>query len=251
CKETTQGRRECRIVEILMGAGTPVSLHRRHPVLTTGVVMTQEERAFVLFQRLKTVYPKTHCTLVYHSPFELLIATILSAQCTDKQVNLVTPRLFEVLRTVHAFAGVSQEKLESLIRSTGFFRRKAKNIRATARKILERYGGKVPKTLKALVTLPGVGRKTANVVLGNAFRKNEGIAVDTHVARLSKRLGLTLHINPEKIERDLMELLPKKHWSNLSHQLILHGRRSCTARRPSCATCQLQDACPSAYRFLH
>jgi endonuclease-3 len=213
--------------------------------------MTREEQVFILCQRLKTIYPRTRCTLVYRSPFELLVATILSAQCTDKQVNLVTPKLFEALRTVRAFAEVSQEKLESLIRSTGFFRRKAKNIRAAAREILKHHSGKVPKTLKALVTLPGVGRKTANVVLGNAFRRNEGIAVDTHVARLSKRLGLTPHATPAKIERDLMELLPRKHWSDLSHRLILHGRRCCTARRPGCVTCQLQDACPAASSFLH
>lgn len=211
--------------------------------------MTREERAFILYQRLKTIYPKTHCTLVYHSPFELLVATILSAQCTDRQVNLVTPKLFEGLRTVHAFAEVSQERLESLIRSTGFFRRKAKNIRAAAREILERHSGRVPKTLETLVTLPGVGRKTANVVLGNAFRRNEGIAVDTHVARLSKRLELTSHSNPVKIERDLMKLLPRKQWSDFSHQLILHGRGCCTARKPSCFTCQLRDACPSSNRF--
>ncbi|WP_320408901.1 endonuclease III [Candidatus Xiphinematobacter sp. Idaho Grape] len=209
--------------------------------------MTQEERVFVLYQRLKTIYPKVYCTLAYCSPFELLVATILSAQCTDKQVNLVTPKLFEALHTVHAFAEISQGGLESLIRPTGFFRRKAKNIRNAARKILECHGGKVPKTLKALVTLPGVGRKTANVVLGNAFRRNEGIAVDTHVARLSKRLELTPHVNPVKIEQDLMELLPRRHWSNLSHRLILHGRRCCTARRPNCATCQLRDICPSAF----
>lgn len=211
------------------------------------VCMTHKERALVLCQRLETTYPKVDCILTHHSPFELLVSTMLSAQCTDKQVDLVTQKLFDELRTVHAFAEVPQERLESLIYSTGFYRNKAKNIRAAAKKIMEHYGGKVPKTLQALVTLPGVGRKTANVVLSKAFGKSEGVVVDTHVARLAKRLKLTFHVYPVQIERDLMKVFPKKHWISLSRWLIWHGRRCCTARKPNCATCQLWDICPGAF----
>lgn len=208
--------------------------------------MTQKERVLILCQRLETIYPETHCALTYRSPFELLIAVILSARCTDKQVNLVIQTLFDELCTVQAFAEVSQERLELLIRSTGFFRKKAKNIRTAARKIMELYGGEVPRTLKALTTLAGVGRKTANVVLGEAFGTNEGIVVDVHVARLAKRLSLTSHVSPVKIEQDLMKIFPKKIWIHMSHWLILHGRKCCTARKPKCAICQLRDVCPSA-----
>lgn len=210
--------------------------------------MTRQERARILFRLLPQTYPNAHCELVYETPFELLVATILSAQCTDKRVNLVTAELFKTHRTAPDFAEMSQENLEKTIRSTGFYRNKAKNIRGAAKKICEIHGGKVPDTLEALAALPGVGRKTANVVLGNAFNRDEGVVVDTHVMRLSKRLGLTRHSDPVKIERDLMELFPRKHWTDLSHWLIWHGRRRCTARKPDCVCCELQAICPSAFK---
>lgn len=209
--------------------------------------MIQQEHSRILSRLLQKTYPHAHCELNYGSPFELLVATILSAQCTDKRVNLVTTELFRKLRTVRDFAKISQEDLEAVIRSTGFYRNKAKNIRTTAQKILELHHGEVPRTLDALSALPGVGRKTANVVLGNAFEKNEGIVVDTHVKRISKRLGLTNHSDPVKIEQDLMKLFPRKEWTNLSHWLIWHGRRRCTARNPDCPGCELQGVCPSAF----
>jgi endonuclease-3 len=186
--------------------------------------------------------------LNYSSPLKLLVATILSAQCTDKRVNIVTASLFNKFHTARDFAEISQEELETAIRSTGFYRNKAKNIRAAARKILELHRGEVPNTLEALAALPGVGRKTANVVLGNAFGKNEGIVVDTHVKRLSQRLGLTTHSDPAKIEQDLMKLFPRKDWTDLAHWLIWHGRRRCTARKPDCPGCELQQVCPSAFK---
>ncbi len=210
--------------------------------------MTGQGRARILCRLLPQTYPNAHCELVYETPFELLVATILSAQCTDKRVNLVTAELFKTHRTALDFAEISQENLEKAIRSTGFYRNKAKHIRGAAKKICELHGGEVPDTLEALAALPGVGRKTANVVLGNAFNRNEGVVVDTHVMRLSKRLGLTGHSAPIKIERDLMELFPKKYWTDLSHWLIWHGRRRCTARKPDCAGCELQAICPSAFK---
>lgn len=210
--------------------------------------MTRQERAQILCRLLVQTYPNAHCELIYETPFELLVATILSAQCTDKRVNMVTAKLFQKFRTAPDFAAMSQEDLETAIRSTGFYRNKAKNIRAAAKKICEDYSGKVPSTLEALSSLPGVGRKTANVVLGNAFARNEGVVVDTHVMRLSQRLGLTKHRDPLKIERDLMKLFPKDRWTDLSHWLIWHGRRRCTARKPDCAGCELQTVCPSAFK---
>ena len=209
--------------------------------------MTRKERARILSRLLPETYPNAHCELVYHSPFQLLVATILSAQCTDKRVNLVTTSLFQTFRSVQDFAAIPQEKLEIAIHSTGFYRNKAKNIRGAAKKILEVHHGEVPDTLEALAALPGVGRKTANVVLGNAFGRNEGVVVDTHVMRLSQRLGLTQHSNPIKIEQDLMKLFPEKSWTDLSHWLIWHGRRRCTARKPDCISCELQSVCPSAF----
>jgi len=197
---------------------------------------------------LRAIYPEAHCELDYSNPLELLVATILSAQCTDKRVNIVTKALFERCRTVEDFAGISQEELEGIIRSTGFYRNKAKNIRAMAASLIDDHSGEVPRSLDALSALPGVGRKTANVVLGNAFGIDEGVVVDTHVTRLSHRLGLTKKIGAEKIEQDLIALFPREVWTNLSHWLIWHGRRRCTARKPDCPHCELRSVCPSADR---
>lgn len=208
--------------------------------------MNKRERAAELLKRLPAIYPDAHCELVYSNPLELLVATILSAQCTDKRVNMVTPGLFRRCPTAVDYAAISQEEMEGLIRSTGFYRNKSKNIRAMAKALLERHGGEVPSTLESLAALPGVGRKTANVVLGNAFSKNEGIVVDTHVSRLSQRLGLTKFTDPIRIEQDLIKLFPRSFWTDFSHCLIFHGRRRCPARKPDCAHCELNDICPSA-----
>jgi endonuclease-3 len=207
--------------------------------------MTRSERASELARRLPRIYPNAHCELDHSSPLELLMATILSAQCTDRRVNMVTPALFARCRTAADFANIPQEELESLIRTTGFFRSKATSIRGAARAIVENHGGEVPRTMVELVALPGVGRKTANVVLGNAYGINDGVVVDTHVSRLSQRLGLTKQKTPEKIEADLVKLFPRDDWTNLSHWLIFHGRRRCFARKPDCPGCELADICPS------
>jgi len=211
--------------------------------------MTRADRARELSRLLPRIYPDAHCELDYRNPLELLVATILSAQCTDKRVNLVTKALFRRCRTVRDFAAIPQEEMETLIHSAGFYRNKAKNIRAMAAKLLAEHKGVVPRSLESLAALPGVGRKTANVVLGNAFALNEGVVVDTHVGRLSNRLGLTKHINPVKIEQDLSKLFPRETWTDLSHWLIWHGRRRCTARKPDCPNCELREICPSADRF--
>ena len=192
---------------------------------------------------LRKVYPDVKTQLLHQNPFELLVATILSAQCTDKQVNQVTPVLFERLKTPADFAAVPLKNLENLIRPTGFFHNKAKNIKNCAKALLAKHNGKVPRTLEALVKLPGVGRKTANVVLGAAFGI-PGVVVDTHVARISNRLGLTRHKNPEKIEFDLMQIVPKRAWNDFSLQLIFFGRSTCTARKPRCPQCPLERLCP-------
>ena len=210
--------------------------------------MTKQERADALVQAFRQVYPTAHCELVFSNPLELLVATILSAQCTDKRVNLVTEDLFKQYRTAADYARGSQEELEEAIHSTGFYRNKAKNIRAMAADLVAKHGGKVPESMEALTALAGVGRKTANVVLGNAFGKNEGVVVDTHVARLSLRLGLTKATAPEKIEQDLIRLIPRDDWTNFSHWLIWHGRRRCYARKPDCAGCEVQHLCPSAFK---
>jgi len=212
--------------------------------------MTNRERVARLIKLLPKVYPNAHCELDFRNPLELLVATILSAQCTDKRVNLVTPALFKKYRTARDYANSSPATLESLIRSTGFFRSKTKSIRGAAAAIVAEYGGRVPDTMEKLRTLPGVGRKTANVVLGNAFRKDEGIVVDTHVERLSRRFRLTRQKNPEKIERDLMKLVPRQYWTNWSHWLIWHGRRRCFARRPDCRRCEIFQVCPSGKIFI-
>jgi endonuclease III len=208
---------------------------------------TQEkQRTRKIIARLRKAYPDAHCSLNYSSPLELLVATILSAQCTDERVNLVTPDLFRKYRRADDFIKVEQSELEQEIRSTGFYRNKAKAIQGACRLIVERHGGRVPASLDELLELPGVARKTANVVLGNAFGISSGVVVDTHVGRLSQRLGLTAHEQPEKIERDLIELVPQKEWVDFAHLLIYHGRAVCKARKPECAGCVLEDLCPSS-----
>ncbi len=198
-----------------------------------------------LLARLAAAYPDADCALEHRAPFELLVATILSAQCTDARVNLVTPALFAKYQWPAAYLGVPIAELEQDIHSTGFFRNKAKAIRGAAQLVVEQFGGELPRTMEELLTLPGVARKTANVVLGTAFGLAEGIAVDTHVRRLAFRLGLTRHDDPEKIERDLMAQVPRDQWITFSHRLILHGRQVCHARKPACAACALAELCPS------
>jgi endonuclease III len=201
-----------------------------------------------VIRRLKKAYPEAKTELDFTNPWQLLVATILSAQSTDKTVNLVTPALFVRFPTAAALADANPDEVETLIKSTGFFRNKTKSIVGAAKAITERHGGSVPGTMDELVDLPGVGRKTANVVLGNAFHKNEGIVVDTHVTRLTKRLGLTAQTDAVKIETDLMPVVPKRDWTIFSHLLIFHGRRVCFARKPNCTGCVLADICPSAFR---
>jgi endonuclease-3 len=204
----------------------------------------RKARARKIMAGLRRAYPDAHCELNYSNALELLIATILSAQCTDKRVNLVTADLFRKYPSARAYAEAPAAELEAAIKTTGFFRNKAKNIQACCRKLVERYEGQVPRTMEELTQLAGVGRKTANVVLGNAFGINVGIVVDTHVARLSERLVLTRETAPEKIEADLMELVPQKDWTLFSHWLIWHGRRRCFARNPDCAQCEIRSLCP-------
>ncbi len=202
--------------------------------------------AVELLVRLKREYPDAHCELDFDSPLQLLVATILSAQCTDKRVNLVTPELFRTYPDAAALAAASTEQLEDLIRSTGFFRNKTKSLLGMSAAVVERHGGEVPSAMEDLVKLPGVGRKTANVVLGNAFATNVGVVVDTHVGRLSIRLGLTAETDPVKVEQTLMPLFPQDDWALLSHLLIFHGRRVCVARTPKCESCVLANICPSS-----
>ena len=204
------------------------------------------ERAREIYDRLAEHYPDAKCALDYRTPYQLLVATILSAQCTDKRVNMVTPALFKRYRTPAAMADANPEELEEMIKSTGFYRNKTKSLVGMSKALVERHRGRVPEELDALVKLPGVGRKTANVVLGNAFDLNEGVVVDTHVARLSQRLGFTRHTDPVKIEQDLMRLFPSERWTMLAHLLIEHGRRICVARKPRCESCFLNDVCPSS-----
>lgn len=204
----------------------------------------------VAYERLQAAHPDAHCELDFQSPFQLLVATILSAQCTDVRVNMVTPALFAAYPDANALAAARQEAVEKLIHSTGFFRSKAKSLIGMATGLVERHGGKVPAEMDDLVKLPGVGRKTANVILGNAFGKNEGVVVDTHVQRVTGRLGLSHGSDPVKIERELMAEFPRDDWTMLSHLMIFHGRRVCIARRPRCAECTLNDICPSAPIFL-
>ncbi|HZR77723.1 MAG TPA: endonuclease III [Chthoniobacterales bacterium] len=196
------------------------------------------------------VYPDAHTELNFKTPLELLVATILSAQCTDKRVNMVTPALFRKYRRAKDYAASPAGELESEIKSTGFFNSKAKSIRGATSTIAEKFDGEVPSSMEKLRELPGVGRKTANVVLGNAFGINEGVVVDTHVIRLSQRLGLTKQKDPEKIEQELIKLVPQKYWAIWSHWLIWHGRRRCYARKPDCPRCEVFKLCPSGNKFI-
>jgi len=206
---------------------------------------TKKQRALELLARLKVLYPDATCSLNYETPVQLLVATILSAQCTDERVNLVTPELFRRFPGAAAIAAADLEEIEYLVKSTGFYRNKAKNIQGACRKIMTEFGGEVPQTMEELLTLPGVARKTSNVVLANAFGINMGVTVDTHVKRLSNRLGLTKHADPIKIEQDLMKLLPRPDWENWSIRVIYHGRAVCNARKPACDRCELADLCPT------
>jgi endonuclease-3 len=206
----------------------------------------KREHAAQIVALLKQEYPDAECALVHETPFQLLIATILSAQCTDARVNIVTKELFRKYKTPAALAALPVERLEKLIQSTGFFRNKAKNIHECCVKLVEEHRGQVPADMEQLVHLPGVGRKTANVVLGTAFRIASGVVVDTHVTRLSQRLGLTRQEDAVKIERDLMDVLPSEEWIDFSHRLIWHGRRVCKARKPLCEQCVLNEICPKA-----
>lgn len=203
-----------------------------------------------IIKRLRKAYPDAHCALEHSNPFELLIATILSAQCTDARVNIVTADLFRKYRGPQDFINVPQEELEIDIHSTGFFRNKAKNIQAASRRLIDIYSGNIPQTMDEILTLAGVARKTANVVLGNAFGIASGVVVDTHVSRLSQRLGLTTQTTPEKIEKDLEKLLPKGDWIMFPHWMIFHGRQICIARKPKCTECVLADICPSYELFM-
>ena len=204
----------------------------------------RSSRAKTLVQRLREAYPDAHCSLDFGSPFQLVIATILSAQCTDKRVNMVTPELFRRWPDAATLAGAKQRDLEAVIRSTGFFRAKAKSLLGCARALVDRHGGEVPRTIEELVRLPGVGRKTANVVLGTAFGIASGVVVDTHVGRISRRLGLTRAADAVRAERDLVRVVPRENWIEFSHWLIEHGRGVCSARRPVCDDCSLLDLCP-------
>ena len=206
------------------------------------------KRALKILAKLKAEYPDAHCALDHRTPFELLAATILSAQCTDVRVNLVTPALFLKYPTARDLAAARVEDVEHLVRSTGFFRNKTKSLIGMATAVADRHGGEVPRDMEQLRVLPGVGRKTANVVLGNAFGINDGVVVDTHVTRLSGLLGVSKQKNPEKIERDLMALIPRDDWTLVSHLLIYHGRQVCIARRPQCARCVLARLCPSVQK---
>ncbi|MEM9152737.1 MAG: endonuclease III [Cyanobacteria bacterium P01_F01_bin.3] len=212
--------------------------------------LTKKRRALFILDRLKELYPEAPCSLDYENPLQLLIATMLSAQCTDARVNIVTPALFERFPTVIDYAEADVGEIESYVKSTGFYRNKAKNIRATCERIVTTFGGEVPRSMEELTSLPGVARKTANVVLAHAFGINAGVTVDTHVKRITNRLGLTKHDAPVKIEQDLMKLLPQPDWENWSIRLVYHGRAVCDARNPGCDRCQLIDWCPSGPKLI-
>jgi endonuclease-3 len=207
----------------------------------------KKKRLRKIFLRLRKAYPDIRCALYFETPWELLVATVLSAQCTDKLVNKVTPVLFKRYPNIRAFATADPGAVEKAVRSTGFYRNKTRNLLGAAKVVLERFGGKVPARMEDLITIPGVGRKTANVILGNAFGI-PGISVDTHMIRINRLLGATRHSDPVKIEFDLMELVPEKDWTLYSHLIIHHGRVRCFARRPDCWHCEIQDLCPSAYK---
>ncbi len=211
---------------------------------------SERERAREVIARLRQLYPDARCSLNFSTPLELLVATVLSAQCTDERVNAVTVALFKKYQSAADYAGARPEELEQDIKQTGFYRNKAKHIREAARLLVERYNGEVPKTMSELLTLPGVARKTANVVMGNAYGIVEGVVVDTHVGRLARRLGFTQSEDPVKVEQDLMALFPQEDWLPLSHLLIYHGRAICQARRPLCEECALADLCPTGQEIL-
>ena len=213
------------------------------------MIEDKKQRTAEIIRRLRKAYPDAHCALNHTNPFELLVATILSAQCTDERVNIVTSDLFRKYRGPQDFVDTSQAELEKDIHSTGFFRNKAKNIKAASQRLLDVYSGEIPQSMEEILTLGGVARKTANVVLGNAFGISSGVVVDTHVGRLSQRLGLTKNENAEKIENDLMELVPKRYWIMFPHWMIFHGRQVCIARKPKCDICVLADICPSKELF--
>jgi endonuclease-3 len=226
---------------------TPMEL-LSHPQSTySGPQPGSPEQIQAIIAELRRLYPDAKCSLNFSNPLELLIATQLSAQCTDERVNIVTLDLFRKYRSVEDYATVSQEELEQDIKPTGFYRNKAKNIRAACQRLITNYGGAVPRTMADLLTLPGVARKTANVVLGNAFGIIEGIVVDTHVGRLARRFGWTTNEDPAKVEQDLMRLVPQKDWLKLAHMMIYHGRAICLARKPLCEQCTLVQLCPSAF----
>lgn len=206
----------------------------------------KRERAEKVYDLLLDEYPDAHCALDHGSAFELAVATILSAQCTDERVNMVTPELFDRYPDAESLADARQKDVEEIIRSTGFFRNKASNLIGMAQGLVEEHGGEVPRSMRELVALPGIGRKTANVILGNAFEIDEGVVVDTHVRRLSRRLGFTREEKPTKIESDLIELFPRDRWTMLAHLLIFHGRAVCAARKPECEACVVSRLCPSS-----
>lgn len=212
----------------------------------TGPEPGSPEQVHAIISELRRLYPEAKCSLNYTNPLELLVATQLSAQCTDERVNIVTEKLFQKYRLVEDYATVSQEELEQDIRSTGFYRNKAKNLRSAAQRMMTEFDGEVPRTMAGLLSLAGVARKTANVVLGNAFGIVEGFVVDTHVGRLSRRFGWTRNDDPVKIEQELMRIIPQKDWLDLSHLLIFHGRATCYSRKPACERCSLAPLCPSA-----
>jgi endonuclease-3 len=212
--------------------------------------MKKSQLAGLVFERLKTVHPDAHCELNHSNAFELLLATILSAQCTDVRVNMVTPALFKKYPTPQKLAKAKLEEVEEVIKSINFFRNKSKSLIGCAQLLVEKYKSEVPRSVEELIELPGVGRKTANVVLGNAFNINTGIVVDTHVKRTAHLLGFTKETDPEKVEVDLMKLFPNEQWTDLSHLLIFLGRRTCIARRPQCDLCNLKDVCVSKDKFL-
>ena len=218
--------------------------------LTSKKLEERRQRLAAILPLLKKLYPQAKCSLDYKNPFQLIIATILSAQCTDERVNKVTPELFKKYPSPKALAAAEQSELEKDIQSTGFFRNKAKSLRGMAAGIVEKHAGQVPQTMDELTHLPGVGRKTANVVLGNAFNIAEGVVVDTHVARVSARLGLTRHTDPVKIEQDLMQIVPREEWTLFSHLLIFHGREICHARKPKCSICPLLPHCPAGQKYI-
>jgi endonuclease-3 len=218
-------------------------------MMETETIPEKKARLMKIIELLEEEYPKVKTALHYSNPLEILVATILSAQCTDKRVNLVTQSLFNKYKTVEDYANVDLAELEKDIRSTGFYRNKAKNLKNAAKMLIDNFSSQVPQTMEELITLPGVARKTANIVLSNAYGIIVGIAVDTHVRRLSKLLGLTENTNPDKIEKDLVQIVPESHWKSITNLLISHGRAVCVARKPKCDVCSLSKICPSAFKL--